>query len=147
MGVTDSRVAGRIKEGLVMTAKMSIAIAAGGTAGHVNPALALADELASRGHDVRFFGETRRLEGKLVPEAGFDFFPVEVTGFDRARPWTLITALAHLSRCLLYTSGLDGRRRKRISVYALAREGDEDRIGLNLARIDNAPFANRSQGH
>ena len=29
----------------------------------------LADELASRGHDVRFFGETRRLEGKLVPEA------------------------------------------------------------------------------
>ena len=81
-----------------MTDKMSIAIAAGGTAGHVNPALALADELASRGHDVRFFGETRRLEGKLVPEAGFDFFPVEVTGFDRARPWTLITALAHLSR-------------------------------------------------
>ena len=98
MGVTDSRVAGRITEGIVMTDKMSIAIAAGGTAGHVNPALALADELASRGHDVRFFGETRRLEGKLVPEAGFDFFPVEVTGFDRARPWTLITALAHLSR-------------------------------------------------
>ena len=81
-----------------MTDKMLIAIAAGGTAGHVNPALALADELASRGHDVRFFGETRRLEGKLVPEAGFGFFPVEVTGFDRARPWTLITALAHLSR-------------------------------------------------
>ena len=81
-----------------MTDKMSIAIAAGGTAGHVNPALALADELASRGHEVRFFGETRRLEGKLVPEAGFDFFPVEVTGFDRARPWTLVTALAHLSR-------------------------------------------------
>ena len=39
-------------------------------------------------------------------------------------------------------AGLDGRRRKRVSVYALAREGDENRIGLNLARIDNAPFAN-----
>lgn len=56
MDVTDSCVAGRITEGIVMTDKMSIAIAAGGTAGHVNPALALADELASRGHDVRFFG-------------------------------------------------------------------------------------------
>lgn len=81
-----------------MTDKLSVAIAAGGTAGHVNPALALAEELRKRGHEVRFFGETRRLEGKLVPEAGFDFFPVRVTGFDRARPWTLMTALAHLAR-------------------------------------------------
>lgn len=75
-----------------------VAIAAGGTAGHVNPALALAEELRERGHAVRFFGETRRLEGRLVPEAGFDFFPVEVTGFDRERPWTLVTALLHLAR-------------------------------------------------
>ncbi|MBM6688547.1 undecaprenyldiphospho-muramoylpentapeptide beta-N-acetylglucosaminyltransferase [Collinsella tanakaei] len=81
-----------------MTDKLSVAIAAGGTAGHVNPALALAEELASRGDSVRFFGETRRLEGTLVPQAGFEFFPVQVTGFDRARPWTLVTALAHLAR-------------------------------------------------
>ena len=81
-----------------MTDKLSVAIAAGGTAGHVNPALALAKELRQRGHAVRFFGESRRLEGKLVPQAGFDFFPVHVTGFDRARPWTLATALYHLSR-------------------------------------------------
>ena len=81
-----------------MTDKLNVAIAAGGTAGHVNPALALAEELRERGHRVRFFGETRRLEGKLVPEAGFDFFPVRVTGFDRSRPWTVITALAHLAR-------------------------------------------------
>ena len=78
--------------------KLRVAIAAGGTAGHVNPALALAEELRGRGHEVRFFGETRRLEGKLVPEAGFDFFPVRVTGFDRERPWTILTALAHLAR-------------------------------------------------
>lgn len=78
--------------------KLSVAIAAGGTAGHVNPALALAEELRDRGHRVRFFGETRRLEGKLVPQAGFDFFPVHVTGFDRQRPWTLATALIHLAR-------------------------------------------------
>lgn len=81
-----------------MTARLKVAIAAGGTAGHVNPALALAEELRERGHEVRFYGESRRLEGKLVPQAGFDFTPVHVTGFDRSRPWTLLTALAHLSR-------------------------------------------------
>ena len=79
-----------------MTTRLSVAIAAGGTAGHVNPALALAEELRERGHHVRFFGQTRRLEGTLVPQAGFDFFPVEVSGFDRSRPWTLATALYHL---------------------------------------------------
>lgn len=80
-----------------MADKLQIAIAAGGTAGHVNPALALAEELRARGHEVRFFGEERRLEGTLVPQAGFAFFPVNVTGFDRQRPWTLVTALAHLA--------------------------------------------------
>lgn len=80
-----------------MTDRLRIAIAAGGTAGHVNPALALAECLRDRGHTVRFFGEERRLEGRLVPEAGFDFYPVRVTGFDRQRPWTLATALAHLA--------------------------------------------------
>ena len=82
-----------------MTANhLTVAIAAGGTAGHVNPALALAEELRDRGHDVRFFGEKRRLEGTLVPQAGFDFYPVHVTGFDRQRPWTLAGALIHLAK-------------------------------------------------
>ena len=81
-----------------MTDRLSIAIAAGGTAGHVNPALALAEELRARGHEVRFFGQTRRLEGTLVPQAGFEFFPVEVSGFDRSRPWTLVSALWRLAR-------------------------------------------------
>lgn len=75
-----------------------VAIAAGGTAGHVNPALALAEELRHRGHEVHFFGETRRLEGTLVPQAGFPFHPVHVTGFDRQRPWTLAAALVHLAK-------------------------------------------------
>ncbi len=81
-----------------MTDKLKIAIAAGGTAGHVNPALALAEELRARGHSVRFFGETRRLEGTLVPQAGFEFASIHASGFDRERPWTLLSALAHLGK-------------------------------------------------
>ena len=82
-----------------MTEKsLDVAIAAGGTAGHINPALALAEELRDRGHRVRFFGQTARLEGRLVPEAGFELVPIEVSGFDRSRPWTLATSLVQMRR-------------------------------------------------
>lgn len=77
---------------------LEVAIAAGGTAGHVNPAIALAEELRERGHHVRFFGQESRLEGRLVPEAGFELVPVEVSGFDRERPWTLVSSLVRMRR-------------------------------------------------
>ena len=87
----DTPCAAFLRDG--MTRALEVAIAAGGTAGHINPALALAEELRSRGHHVTFFGQTTRLEGTLVPQEGFDFFPIVVTGFDRSRPWTLVSAL------------------------------------------------------
>lgn len=73
-----------------------IAIAAGGTAGHINPALALAEELSLRGHDVRFFGTPQGLEARLVPEAGYPFEALSATGFDRSRPWTFVSAVARV---------------------------------------------------
>ena len=76
-----------------MADKLKVAIAAGGTAGHINPALALAEELRDRGHEVTFYGRPSKLEGTLVPAAGFELVPVEVTGFDRSRPWTALTSL------------------------------------------------------
>ena len=76
-----------------MTRTLEVAIAAGGTAGHINPAIALAEELRSRGHHVTFYGQTAKLEGTLVPQAGFELVPIVVTGFDRSRPWTLVSAL------------------------------------------------------
>lgn len=81
-----------------MTDKMTVAIAAGGTAGHINPALALAEELRDRGHRVVFVGQSRKLEGRLVPEAGFDLVPITVTGFDRSRPWTALTSLWRVNK-------------------------------------------------
>lgn len=66
---------------------MRVVIAAGGTAGHVNPALALAEAL--RGHDVSFVGTSQGLEAELVPRAGFELHAVDVAGFDRARPAAL----------------------------------------------------------
>ena len=81
-----------------MEKPLEVCIAAGGTAGHINPALALAEELTDRGHHVRFVGQPTRLEAELVPAAGFDFIPIEVTGFNRRKPWTLVTALVRMAR-------------------------------------------------
>ena len=49
---------------------MLAVLSGGGTAGHINPALALADELVSRGWDVRFAGTPGGVESRLVPAAG-----------------------------------------------------------------------------
>jgi UDP-N-acetylglucosamine--N-acetylmuramyl-(pentapeptide) pyrophosphoryl-undecaprenol N-acetylglucosamine transferase len=63
---------------------MRIVIGAGGTAGHVFPALAVARVLAERhGADVRFVGTERGLEATLVPAAGFSFQSVEAQPFVR----------------------------------------------------------------
>ncbi|MBP3894381.1 MAG: undecaprenyldiphospho-muramoylpentapeptide beta-N-acetylglucosaminyltransferase [Atopobiaceae bacterium] len=82
--------------------KLSVAIAAGGTAGHINPALALAEELASRGHKVSFYGQSRRLEGTLVPQAGFELTSLNISGFDRTRPWTLFSAIYRLRKAVRF---------------------------------------------
>lgn len=81
-----------------MEHRLNVAIAAGGTAGHINPALALAEELVARGHEVTFFGQEHKLEGRLVPEAGYAFERIVVTGIDRARPWTAVSALVRMRR-------------------------------------------------
>jgi UDP-N-acetylglucosamine--N-acetylmuramyl-(pentapeptide) pyrophosphoryl-undecaprenol N-acetylglucosamine transferase len=71
---------------------MRIAIAAGGTAGHVVPALAIADALRERGADVLFLGG-ERAEAELVPAAGYPFFPLRVEGIDRKNPLKALRAV------------------------------------------------------
>src|SRR3954471_5895196 len=64
---------------------LRVAIAAGGTAGHVVPALAVADALRERGAHVLFLGG-ERAEAELVPKAGYPFHPLKVAGIDRRNP-------------------------------------------------------------
>jgi UDP-N-acetylglucosamine--N-acetylmuramyl-(pentapeptide) pyrophosphoryl-undecaprenol N-acetylglucosamine transferase len=63
----------------------TILIAAGGTAGHVVPALAVADALRAEGADVVFVGG-ERAEKTLVPEAGYELRPIRVEGLSRSNP-------------------------------------------------------------
>ncbi len=58
-------------------------MAGGGTGGHVVPSLAVARELASRGHEVFFIGTRAGLEARLVPAAGFGIEWIETGAWQR----------------------------------------------------------------
>lgn len=60
-------------------------IGAGGTAGHVVPALAVADALREQGATISFVGGDRA-ERTLVPEAGYPFTQLDVAGLSRTSP-------------------------------------------------------------
>jgi UDP-N-acetylglucosamine--N-acetylmuramyl-(pentapeptide) pyrophosphoryl-undecaprenol N-acetylglucosamine transferase len=61
-----------------------ILIAAGGTAGHVIPALAVAGALRAEGAEVQFVGG-ERAETKLVPEAGYELHRLRMVPLPRER--------------------------------------------------------------
>jgi UDP-N-acetylglucosamine--N-acetylmuramyl-(pentapeptide) pyrophosphoryl-undecaprenol N-acetylglucosamine transferase len=63
----------------------TIVIAAGGTAGHVVPALAVADALRADGARIVFVGG-ERAERTMVPEAGYELRPIAVEGLSRTNP-------------------------------------------------------------
>ncbi|MCI8496618.1 MAG: undecaprenyldiphospho-muramoylpentapeptide beta-N-acetylglucosaminyltransferase [Clostridiales bacterium] len=64
---------------------MKILFAAGGTAGHINPALAIASYIRERRPqaEILFIGNCKGMEAELIPKAGFDFEGVPVSGFER----------------------------------------------------------------
>jgi len=62
-----------------------VLIAAGGTAGHVVPALAVAERLRAAGADVVFVGG-ERAEAELVPAAGYELRTIRVEGLSRTNP-------------------------------------------------------------
>jgi len=60
--------------------KRPVLIMAGGTGGHVFPALAVAAELSARGVAVAWLGTRRGLEARVVPAAGYPLETVRVSG-------------------------------------------------------------------
>lgn len=64
---------------------MKVLMAGGGTAGHINPAIAIADTIRRRQPDaeIMFVGTVRGMESRLVPMAGFEFTSMPVAGFQR----------------------------------------------------------------
>ena len=65
---------------------MRVLIAAGGTAGHINPALAIAGAIkkADPSAEIHFAGRKEGMEYRLVTQAGYPFHHIEITGFQRS---------------------------------------------------------------
>ena len=65
---------------------MNVIFTCGGTAGHVNPALALAGYLKEKDPSARvlFVGTPNGMERGLIEKAGYDFAAVEVSNFHRS---------------------------------------------------------------
>jgi len=59
---------------------MKVLLMAGGTGGHVFPALAVADELRHRGVQVAWLGTKKGIEADVVPKAGIDISFIDVAG-------------------------------------------------------------------
>lgn len=75
---------------------MKILLAGGGTGGHVIPALAIAAELKALGHEAAFVGTERGMETRLVPQAGFPLFLVNVGALNRVSLLTRLRTLVAL---------------------------------------------------
>ncbi len=135
----------------------TVLLAGGGTAGHVSPLLAVAAELARRGHDAVALGTDSGLEADLVPRAGVAFrsipkvpFPRRLNGAALLFPFRLIGALRATGRIVKEVRpdvvvGFGGfvatpaylvARRRRIPVVvheANAKAGMANRLGARCA--------------
>jgi UDP-N-acetylglucosamine--N-acetylmuramyl-(pentapeptide) pyrophosphoryl-undecaprenol N-acetylglucosamine transferase len=87
-----------------------VVIAAGGTAGHVVPAIAVADALRAEGADVRFVGG-ERAEAELVPAAGYELDALNIEGISRSNPLKAARAVGKATAALFAAGRLLRRHR------------------------------------
>lgn len=78
----------------------TIMIMAGGTGGHVVPALAVASELRQRGYQPVWLGTRKGIEARLVPQAGIEIEWIPVAGLRGKGPLALLLAPFRLLRAL-----------------------------------------------
>ncbi len=92
---------------------LKVLMAAGGTGGHINPALAIASIIREHRPDAEFLfaGTPNGMEARLIPKAGYEFAPIKISGFQRkvtpknlvrnARAAAYLTASGHRSKQII----------------------------------------------
>ncbi len=94
-------------------------VTGGGTAGHVQPALAVAEALVAAGHareTIGFVGSRRGMEGTLVPEAGFEVTLLPGRGIQRRLTLENLAAVAGLLAACVLALVIVVKRRPRVVV-------------------------------
>ncbi len=88
-----------------------ILIMAGGTGGHVFPALAIAAALRDRAQDIVWLGTRQGIEARLVPAAGISIEWVSVSGLRRKGWAARLKAPLQIGRAVLESLAIIRRRR------------------------------------
>ena len=80
---------------------MNVIFTCGGTGGHINPAIAVANIWKERYPDsnIMFIGAQGRMEEELVPKAGYKLFTIPASGMSRERNWS---GLKHNAQAIRY---------------------------------------------
>ena len=91
---------------------MKVIFAAGGTAGHINPALAIADKMKKvfPETDILFIGTPNGMESRLVTKAGYDFKGVEMSRFQRDLSPKSVLRNVKAAYCYLVSAKIAVRR-------------------------------------
>ena len=81
---------------------MRYLISAGGTGGHIFPAVSIANALKELDPEaeILFVGALGRMEMERVPQAGYEIVGLPVRGFDRKKPWKNVSVLIDLSKSI-----------------------------------------------
>ncbi|MBU6470860.1 MAG: undecaprenyldiphospho-muramoylpentapeptide beta-N-acetylglucosaminyltransferase [Gammaproteobacteria bacterium] len=115
---------------------------AGGTGGHVFPALAVADVLRARGHEVSWIGTRAGLEARVVPAAGFAMQWIDVGGL-RGKGWgSLLMSPWRVAHALQQARRIFRRLRPAV---ALGMGGFASGPGGLVARLSGCPLVLHEQ--
>jgi len=90
---------------------MKVLLAGGGTAGHINPALAIAGYIKNKRNDAEFLfiGNRGGMEQRLVPQAGFEIKSITISGFKRSfSPKSMLENVRTVSRT--FTSSREAKK-------------------------------------
>ena len=115
----------------------NVLIMAGGTGGHVFPALACAREFKARGYSVHWLGTPRGIENELVPAAGLPLHLIDVSGLRGKGKLSLLKAPFQLLKALLQARKL---MRELQPVCVLGMGGYVTGPGGLAARMSGAPL-------
>jgi UDP-N-acetylglucosamine--N-acetylmuramyl-(pentapeptide) pyrophosphoryl-undecaprenol N-acetylglucosamine transferase len=119
-----------------------VLIMAGGTGGHVFPALAVARELAGRGYRIQWLGTRQGIEARLVPAAGFAIAFISVAGLRGKGVSSWLLAPLRLLRALAQALAVVRRQRPRV---ALGMGGFVAGPGGLAARLAGVPLVVHEQ--
>ncbi len=87
---------------------MRVILSGGGTAGHINPAIAIAETIKAKdgSSNILFIGTNKGLERTLVPRAGFDIEYINVEGIQKKNSLKTLTAISKYAMAVAKCIGI-----------------------------------------